>query len=130
MSGSDDEQQQLIREARMDKGKQATTASSRRERVEQNLYVPKTRKRRDPRVVGDSSKSQMDYSSQVLDPTEAHDYVGYAGGFEGYSRMEEDNMFYQPREEEAGGEEEGEDEEVPDDVEADYLTTDDIVLEA
>lgn len=63
MSGEEDEQQRLIREAMMRKGKQATTASAWRERVEQNPYVPKTRKRRDSRLVGDSSQSQMDYSS-------------------------------------------------------------------
>jgi len=63
MSASEDEQQRLNREARMRKGKQATTASYRKEREEQSLYVSKTRKRRDPRLVGDSSQSQMDYSS-------------------------------------------------------------------
>lgn len=99
MSEDEDEQQRLIREARMHKGKHATTASARRERVEQNLYVPKTRKRRDPRLVGDSSQSQMDYSSQVVDPTQEHDYAGYAEAFEGYDRMEEEAIFYQLQEE-------------------------------
>lgn len=55
MSREEDEQQQLIIEARMRKGKQATTASARRERVEQNPYVPKTRKRRDARQGVESS---------------------------------------------------------------------------
>jgi hypothetical protein len=57
MAGEEDEQHQLIREARMHKGKQTTTASHQKEREEQNLYVPKTRKRRDTRLVGDSSQS-------------------------------------------------------------------------
>jgi hypothetical protein len=35
----------------------------------------------------------------VVDPTQAHRYVGYAKGFEGYDRMEEEAMFYQPEEE-------------------------------
>jgi len=40
----------------------------------------------------------MDYSSQVVDPTPAHDYAGYADeGFVGYDQMEEDRMFYQPQ---------------------------------
>jgi len=80
----------------MHKGKEATTASAQRERVEQNPYVPNTRKRRDPRLVEYSSQSQMDYSSQVVDPTKAHEYAGYAGAFEGYDLMEEEAMFYQP----------------------------------
>jgi hypothetical protein len=37
----------------------------------------------------------------VVDPTQAHEYAGYAEGFEGYDRMEEEAMFYQPEEEEA-----------------------------
>jgi hypothetical protein len=69
-----DEQQRLFREARMRKGKKASTASARREKVDQNPY-PKTRKCRDPRLVGEGSQAQMDYSSQVVDPTSAHDYV-------------------------------------------------------
>jgi hypothetical protein len=80
------------------KGKQATTASHRKERQEQNLYVPKTQKRRDARLVGGSSQSQMDYS-QVVDLTQAHEYAGYTEGFAGYDRMEEDAIFYQPGEE-------------------------------
>ena len=55
--------------------------------MDQNLYVPKNRKRMDPRIVGKGTQSQMDYSSKVVDPTPAHDYVGYADeGFVGYSR--------------------------------------------
>nr|ABD33235.1 hypothetical protein MtrDRAFT_AC158464g19v2 [Medicago truncatula] len=99
----------------MRKGKQATTASHQKDREEQNSYVPKTRKRRDPRLVGDSSQSQIDYSSRVVDPTQAHEYVEYAGGFEVYNRMQE----------EAEDEEVAEDE----DAEADYLEADDIVPE-
>jgi len=38
----------------------------------------------------------MDYSSQVVDPTPTHDYVGYADErFVGYDRMEEERMVYQ-----------------------------------
>ena len=54
MSG-EDELQRLIREDRMRKGKQASTTSARRKRVDQNPYVAMTRKRRDPRLVRDSS---------------------------------------------------------------------------
>jgi len=74
--------------------------------------------------------SQMDYSSQVVDPTSAHDYAGYEEGFAGYDQIEEEAMFYQPQEE-AEDEEEAENEEVAedDDVEVDYLTTNDIVPE-
>ena len=79
MAEEEDEQQRRNREARMHKGKDGTTASARKERVEQNLYVPKTRKRRDARLVEDSSQSQMDYSSHVVDPTQAHEYARYAG---------------------------------------------------
>jgi len=39
----------------MRKGKAATTTSARREKEDQNPYVPKTRKRRDPRIVGEGS---------------------------------------------------------------------------
>jgi len=39
----------------------------------------------------------MDYSSQVVDPTQTYEY---AKGFQGYDRMEDGNMFYQPQEEE------------------------------
>jgi len=35
----------------------------------------------------------------VVDPTQAHEYAGYAEGFDGYDRIEEVAMFYQPREE-------------------------------
>jgi len=55
--------------------------SHRKEREEKNQYVPKTLKHRDLGLVGDSSQSQMDYSSHVVDPTQAHEYAGYAGGF-------------------------------------------------
>jgi len=79
-------------------------------------------------LVGDSSQSQMDYSSQVVDPKQAHTYAGYAGGFEGYDRMKEEAMFYQPQEE-ANDEEVAHDEDVPEDVEADYLEAYNIVPE-
>ena len=81
----------------MCKGKEVTTASARREKADQNPYVPKARKRGDPRLVGKGSQSQMDYSSQVVDPTQTYEY---AEGFQGYDRMEDENMFYQPQEEE------------------------------
>jgi len=69
----------------------------------------------------------MDYSSQVVDPTQAHQYVGYADeGFAGYDRMEEERMFYQPQDE-AEDEEMADDEEVLDDVVADYLEADNLV---
>ena len=42
MAREEDEQQRLNREAKMCKGKEASTASARRERVEQNSYVPKS----------------------------------------------------------------------------------------
>jgi len=115
MARDEDEQQRLITEDRIRKGKAASTASARREKVDQNPYVPKTWKRRDPRIVGEGSQSQMDYSFQVVDPTPAHDYAGYADeGFVGYDRMKEERMFYQPQDE-------AEDEEVSEDVVADYL---------
>ena len=129
MVGEEDEQQRLIREDRMHKGKQASTTSARRERVDQNPYVSKTRRRRDARAGVESSQSQMDYSSQVVDPTPAHDYVGYADdGFVGYDWMEEERMFYQPHDE-AEDEEVADDEEVPEDVLADYLDADNVVPE-
>jgi len=97
MAGEEDEQHRLIREARMRKGKEASTASARRETVDQNQYVPKTRMCRDARAGVESSQSHMDYSSQVVDMTPAHDYLGYADeGFVGYDRMEDERMFYQP----------------------------------
>jgi len=83
MARDEDEQQRLIREDRMRKGKAASTASTRREKVDPNLYVPKTRKRRDPRLVGEVSQAQMDYSSQVVDPAQTYEY---ADGFQGYDR--------------------------------------------
>lgn len=51
----------------MRKGKAASTASARREKGDQNSYVPKTRKRRDPRIDGEGSQAEVDYSSQVRD---------------------------------------------------------------
>ena len=59
MTRDEDEQQRLITKDRMRKGKTASTASTRREKVDQNPYVPKTLKRRDPRIVGEGSQSQM-----------------------------------------------------------------------
>jgi len=65
------------------------------ERVDQNPCVPKTRRRRDARAGVESSQPQMDYSSQVVDLTPAHDYVWYADeGFVGYDRMKDERMFY------------------------------------
>jgi len=90
MARDEDEQQRLIREDKMRKGKVASTASAQREKVDQNPYVPKTRRRRDTRPGVESSQSHMDYSSQVVDPTQAHDYAVYEEGFVGYDRMEED----------------------------------------
>ena len=51
MARDEDERQQVIREDRMRKGKAASTASARKEMEDQNSYVPKTQKRRDPRIV-------------------------------------------------------------------------------
>jgi hypothetical protein len=82
----------------MRKGKVAMTNSHQKELQTENPYVPKIRKRRDARLGGEGSQSLMDYS-QVVDPTQAHEYAGYAEGFAGYDRMEEDAMFYQPKEE-------------------------------
>jgi len=66
----------------------------------------------------------MDYSSQVIDLTPMHDYAGYADeGFVGYDRMEEERIFFQPPQDEA------EDEEVPEDVVADYLEAENVVPE-
>jgi hypothetical protein len=53
MARDEDEWQRVIREDRMRKGKEASTASARREKRDQNPYVPKTRKRRDPRIDGE-----------------------------------------------------------------------------
>jgi len=129
MAKDEDEQQRLIAEDRMRKGKAASTASTQREKVDQNPYVPKTRKRMNPRIVGDGSQSQMDYSSQVVDPTPAHDYAGYADeGFVGYDWMEEERMFYQLQDE-AKNEEVAYDEEMPEDVVADYLDADNVAPE-
>ena len=93
MAREEDEQHRLVREARMHKGKEASTASARREKVDQNPYVPKARKRKDPMLVGEGSQPQMDYSSQVVDPTQTYEY---AEGFQGYDWMKEKNMFYPP----------------------------------
>jgi len=78
------------------KGKPAMTNNHQKELEVENLYVPKPWRRRDLRIVEETSGSQshMDYSSQVVDPTQAHEYAGYAGGFEGYNRMEAETMFY------------------------------------
>jgi len=54
----------------------------------------------------------MDYSSQVVDPTPAHDYAMYEEGSVGYDRMEE-TMFYQLQDE-AEHDAVTDDEEVPD----------------
>ncbi|RHN74696.1 hypothetical protein MtrunA17_Chr2g0313131 [Medicago truncatula] len=70
MAREEDEQHRLIRDARMHKGKEASIASARREKVDQNLCVPKARKRRDPRLVGEDSQSQMGYSSQEEEEAE------------------------------------------------------------
>ena len=78
----------------MCKGKAACTASAQREKEDQNPYAPKPRRRRDARPGVESSQKHMDYSSQVLDLTPAHDDVVYEEGFVGYDRMEEDRMFY------------------------------------
>jgi len=98
MAGEEDEQQRLIREARMRKGKEASTASTRGKRVDQKPYVPKTRRRRDARAGVKSSQSQMDYCSQVVDPAPAHDYAGYANeGFVGYDRWRRRECFISRR---------------------------------
>ena len=55
MARDEDERQQFIREDRMRKGKAASTASARREKEDQNPYVPKARKRRDGRPGVESS---------------------------------------------------------------------------
>jgi len=129
MARDEDEKQRLIREDRMHKGKAASAASAQRERVDQNPYVTKTRKRKDPRIVGEGSQSQMDYSSQVVDPTPGHDYAGYVDeGFVGYDRMEEERMFYQSQDE-AEDEEVANDEEVPENVVDDYFEADNVVAE-
>jgi len=85
-----------IREGRVRKGKPAMTCSHQKEMDVQNPYVPKPQRRRDARPGVESSQAQMDYSSQVVDPTQMYEY---AEGFHGYARMEEHNMFYQPQEE-------------------------------
>ena len=126
-----DEQQRVIREDRMRRGKEASTASARREKRAEDPYVPKTRRRRDPMIHGEGSQAHVDDSSQVVDPTPAHDYAGYADeGFAGYDRMEEERMFYQPPPEaEAQDEEMGDDEGVPEDVVADYMEARNVIPE-
>jgi len=103
MDGEEDAWERRIREGWVRKGKPAMTNNARKEMEVENLYVPKARRRRDVRIGGEEglgSQSQMDYSSQVVDPTQAHQYAGYAGDeFQGYDRMEEEAMFYQPQEE-------------------------------
>jgi hypothetical protein len=94
MARDTDERQRVIREDRMRKGKEASTASARREKRAEDPYVPKTRKRRDPRIHGEGSQAHVDDSSQVVDPTPAHAYADE--GFVGYDRIEEERMFFQP----------------------------------
>ncbi|KEH21244.1 hypothetical protein MTR_8g099595 [Medicago truncatula] len=125
MANKEDARERRIREGRVRKGKPAMTNSVRKEMEVEHPCVPKTRRRRDLRIGGgdgSGSHSQMDYSSQVVDPTSAHDKAVYEEGFVGYDRMEEDIMFYPPQDE-------AEDEEVPDDVVADYLEAENIILE-
>jgi len=55
MAGEEDELERCIRESRMHKGKVAMTNSHQKELQAENLYVPKTRKRRDARLGGDGS---------------------------------------------------------------------------
>nr|ABD32269.2 hypothetical protein MtrDRAFT_AC149040g42v2 [Medicago truncatula] len=69
----------------MRKGKVAMTNSHQKELQAENLYVLKTRKRRDARLGGEGSQSQMDYS-QVVDPTQVHEYPG---------RGEEVSQYYE-----------------------------------
>jgi len=57
--GEEDAWERRIREGRVRKGKPAMTNSARKEMEVENLYVPKARRR----------MFQMDYSSQVVDPT-------------------------------------------------------------
>ena len=61
----------------------------------------------------------------MVDPTQTYEY---AEGFQGYDRMEEENMFYQPHDE-TEDEEVADDEKVPEDVVADYLEANNIVPE-
>jgi len=56
MARDGDERQRVIREDRMRKGKAASTASVRKEKVDQNPYVPKTRRRKDTRLGIESSQ--------------------------------------------------------------------------
>jgi len=132
MAREEDVRERHIREGRVRKGKSAMTNSARKEMEVEKPYVPKARRRKDLGIGGEEgsgSQSQMDYSSQVVDPTQAHQYAGYTDeGFQGYDRMEEEAMFYQPQEE-AEDEEVADDEKVPEDVVADYLAADDIVPE-
>jgi hypothetical protein len=96
MVGEEDARERRIREGRVHQGKPAMTNSHRKELEAENLYVPNPRRHRDLSIGEETLGSQphMDYSSQVVDLTQVHEYAGYAGGFEGYDRMEEDAMFY------------------------------------
>jgi hypothetical protein len=76
MARGTDERQRVIREDRMRKGKESSTSSARREKGDENPYVPKPRKRRDQRIHGEGSQPHVDDSSQVVDLTPAHDYAG------------------------------------------------------
>ena len=72
-----------IREGRVRKGKSAMSNSARKEMEVEKPYVPKARRRKDLGIGGEEgsgSQSQRDFSSQVadLDPTQVHDYAGYA----------------------------------------------------
>nr|ABN08023.1 IMP dehydrogenase/GMP reductase, related [Medicago truncatula] len=78
MARDEDERQRVIREDRMRKGKAASTASAQKEKVDQNPYVPKTRKRRDARPGVESSQPHMDYSSQPEDEVEDEEVAGDA----------------------------------------------------
>jgi hypothetical protein len=125
MARDTDEQQRVIREDRMRRGKEASTASARREKRAEDPYVPKTRRRRDPMIHGEGSQAHVDDSSQVVDPTPTHDYAGYADdGFVGYDRMEEERMYFQPP-----PQDEAEDEGVPEDVVADYMEAHNVIPE-
>ncbi|RHN71177.1 hypothetical protein MtrunA17_Chr3g0143401 [Medicago truncatula] len=102
MAGEEDVRERRIREGRVREGKPAMKNSARKEMEVEYPYVPKTRRRRGLRIGGgdgSGSHSHMDYSSQVVDPTPAHDEAVYEEGFVGYDRMEEDIMFYQLQDE-------------------------------
>jgi hypothetical protein len=131
MAGEEDARERRIREGRVRKGKVAMTNSARKELEAERPYVPKPRRHRDLSIgggEGSDSQAHMDYSSQVVDPTPAHDQGVYEEGFSGYDRMEEDQMFYQP-EADAHDEEAGDDEGVPEDVVADYMEAQNVIPE-